>query len=64
MDEDAPAGKLSRLEHQRSVGGEPSFRMEKLPEVTSVPPIPSFSSPEGERKSCLNITVSLKIQPS
>jgi hypothetical protein len=38
--------------------------MENLPVVTSVPPIPSFSSPEGERKSCLNITVSLKIQPS
>ncbi|KAK1613126.1 hypothetical protein QYE76_036799 [Lolium multiflorum] len=32
MDEDAPAGKLSRPEHQRSVGGELSFRMENLPE--------------------------------
>ncbi|XP_051201273.1 uncharacterized protein [Lolium perenne] len=32
MDEDAPAGKLSRMEHQRSVCGEPSFRMENLPE--------------------------------
>ncbi|KAM0930261.1 hypothetical protein ACQ4PT_001020 [Festuca glaucescens] len=32
MDEDAPAGKLSRLEHQRSVGDDPSFRMENLPE--------------------------------
>ncbi|KAM0930263.1 hypothetical protein ACQ4PT_001020 [Festuca glaucescens] len=34
MDEDAPAGKLSRLEHQRSVGDDPSFRMENLPEKT------------------------------
>jgi hypothetical protein len=35
--EEAPVWKLRRLEHQHSVGEEPSFWMENLPEVASIP---------------------------
>ncbi|KAM0912085.1 hypothetical protein ACQ4PT_013041 [Festuca glaucescens] len=51
MDEDAPAGKLSRLEHQRSVGDDPSFRMENLPEEIQPVVMSLFPLKEAVRTS-------------